>query len=126
MGVAVDSNVLIRYFTQDNQPLLQKAKAIISTATPSSLIIDRIVIAEIGYVLRSVYGLKKAKIIPVYKVLLSYEAFGIIDRELVELTITLFETETPLSFEDCWLLALKRSGRVSAIHTFDDALTKRL
>ncbi len=126
MGVALDSNVLVRYFTKDHTRLLTKAEAIINTATSGSLVIDRIIIAEVGYVLRSVYGTTKEGIIAVYKVILSNEVFAIIDRDLVASAIGFFETEKPLSFEDCWLLALRRSGKVSAIHTFDEALSKRL
>jgi len=48
------------------------------------------------------------------------------DREVVESAIELFDVEKPLSFEGCWLLALKQSGKVSGVTTFDQPLQKRL
>ncbi|MEO8863032.1 MAG: PIN domain-containing protein [Candidatus Saccharimonadales bacterium] len=125
MGVAIDTNVLVRYFTKDNEPLSSKAEEILTSAKSNTLALDRLIIAELGYVLKSVYGLKKDQVVMVYKALLSNEIFNILDRELVELAIQLFDEEKPLSFENSWLLAMKRSGKVSDVLTFDDALSKR-
>jgi len=44
----------------------------------------------------------------------------------VGLTIDIFGQEQPLSFEDSWLVALKKSGTVTSIKTFDEALAKRI
>lgn len=126
MGIALDSNVLVRYFTLDDTELSPKAERVIDGARPASLVLDRIIFAEAGYVLRSVYGFKKDRILPLYLWLLNSPKFSVIDRELVVLAVELFGLERPLSFEDCWLLALKQAGRVTDVHTFDAALQKRL
>jgi predicted nucleic-acid-binding protein len=126
VGVAVDSSVLVRYFTKDDDKLLKRATQLLETAAPNSLVLDRVIIAEFGYVLRSIYGLKKDQLIPVYKSVLANDIFTIPDRELVETTIKLFDEEKPLSFEDCWLLSIKRSKKVTDVLTFDDNLIKRL
>jgi predicted nucleic acid-binding protein len=122
MGRAIDSNVLVRYFTQDNDELLAKATKLLASASTNSIVLDRIIIAELGYVLRSVYELKKDQIVQVYKSMLANDIFSIPDRELVEMTVELFDSEKPLSFEDCWLLALKRSKKITTILTLDNGL----
>lgn len=126
MGVAVDCNVLVRYFTHDDKELAKKSEQIIGTAKSGSLVLDRLVIAELGYVLRASYGFKKEQITPVFRWLFDSSAFSIVDRELTELAVSLFVTELPLSFVDCWLLALKRTSKVKNVATFDAALLKRL
>lgn len=126
MAVAIDSSILVRYFTQDDDKLLAEATKLLSNAKPNSLVLDRVIIAEFGYVLRSVYGLKKDHLVPIYNSMLANDIFTIPDRELVENTITIFDEEKPLSFEDCWLLSLKRSRKVTNVFTFDDGLLKRL
>jgi predicted nucleic-acid-binding protein len=126
VGVGIDTNVLVRYFTKDNENLSRKAEEFIVNAKPNEIVLDRLIIAELGYVLKSVYGLKKIQITTVYKSILSNNIFSVPDRELVEMTIQLFDEEKPLSFEDSWLLALKRSKKVNDVMTFDDKLNESL
>ena len=126
MVKAIDSNVLVRYFTKDNDELAKRATKLLMFVPANSVLLDRVIIAELGYVLRSVYGLKKDRVILVYKSILANNIFFIPDRELVEMTINFFDKEKPLSFEDCWLLSLKRSKKVTDILTFDNDLFKRL
>ncbi len=126
MAVAIDSSVLIRYFTKDNEELFKKASIMITEAKPNSILLDRVIFAEFGYVLRSVYELSKKQVVLVYESLLSNNIFSIPDRELLEVTVELFNKEKPLSFEDCWLLAINNSEKVSDILTFDDGILKRL
>jgi predicted nucleic-acid-binding protein len=126
MGLGIDSNILVRYFTKDNEYLSAKADELLTNAKSNEIVLDRLIIAELGYVLKSVYGLKKDQIVTVYKSMLANDVFTIPDRELVEMTIELFYNEKPLSFEDSWLLALKRSKKVKDVITFDNNLSKRL
>jgi predicted nucleic-acid-binding protein len=58
--------------------------------------------------------------------LLADARFVFSDRDLVSETIALFEQEKPLSFEDCWLLALRKQHKVTNVATFDLQLKKRL
>lgn len=126
MAVAIDSSVLVRYFTKDNEELFEKASTMITEAKPNNILLDRVIFAEFGYVLRSVYELSKKQVVLIYESLLSSNIFSIPDRELLETTVELFNKEKPLSFEDCWLLALKTSDKVSDILTFDDGILKKL
>jgi predicted nucleic-acid-binding protein len=95
-------------------------------AKPGSLLLDRVIIEELGYVLHSNYGFDKQRVADVYRSLLREAVFYITDRELTAAAVKLFVSERPLSFEDCWLLALKRAGRVGDVLTFDAALQKRV
>lgn len=124
--VAVDTSILVRIFTQDDPALAAKADHLVQQSKPRSLLLDRLVLAELGYVLRSRYTYSKSDVVKIYKSLLADEHFNVIDNEVVGLAINYFETEIPLSFEDCWLLALKQAGKVENVLTFDTDLQKHL
>ncbi len=124
--VALDSNILLRALVGDGGELVSRARAIIARAKPASLHIDRIILEECSYVLRSHYGYEKEKIVGWLHSMLADERMYIPDREIVGLTVDIFGREKPLSFEDSWLLALKKSGTVTSVKTFDEALAKRI
>jgi predicted nucleic-acid-binding protein len=124
--VAIDTNVLVRYYAKDSPTLEKQAQDIISQAKPKSLFLDRLVLAELAYVLKSVYSFAKADITKIFISLLADARFVIGDIDVVRETIKLFEKENPLSFEDCWLLALAGQRKVTSVATFDQQLKKRL
>jgi predicted nucleic-acid-binding protein len=126
VGVAVDTNILVRRITNDHPVLSPRAKKFVENAKPASLVLDRLIFEELGYVLASRYGFIKSQIAEIYQSLLNEPVFYVNSRELVSMTVAFYSSEKPLSFEDCWLLALKKSGRVSNVKTFDAALKKRL
>lgn len=125
MVTAIDTNVLARWLVQDHPLLARKASTIITTAQPNSLEVDRLILAELTYVLRSNYEMPKPMIVENLYSILSMEAFSFQERELVQSAVSIFAAQRPLSFEDSWLLARKQAGDVSSIATFDKALDKR-
>lgn len=124
--VAIDTSVLIRFLTKDDEQLAAKATKAIHAFDVGEALLDRVILAEIGYVLRSVYGFDKKDVVDVYKTLLADNRFTTVDRDLVESTVDIFDAQKPLSFEDSWLLSLKRSKKVSRVLTFDQDLLKQL
>lgn len=124
--VAIDTNVLVRWLVRDDQSMAERADAIIDNAKTSSLLVDRLIVAEFSYVLKSVYRMTKPEIVLNLRVLLSTSCFSIIDRDLVEQTVETYANEAPLSVEDAWLLTLKRNAKVSDVVSFDEQLQRRL
>jgi len=124
--VAVDTNILVRFITNDDKEQSPRARIILEQATPGSLLLDRLILAEVGYVLRSGYGFSKSQIASVYSTLLGESIFFVPNHETLEAAVKLYGSERPLSFEDCYLLALKQTGKVDSVHTFDQNLQKRL
>jgi predicted nucleic-acid-binding protein len=116
----------VRYYTDDAPDLTDQAQKIIDQAAPRSLFLDRLVIAELTYVLKKLYKFNKVDIANILHSLLADARFVFGDRDSVSETIALFEQEKPLSFEDCWLLALRKQHKVTNVATFDLQLKKRL
>lgn len=124
--VAVDTNILARLIVKDVPQQAKQAHEVLAKAKPRSLLLDRLIICEFDYVLESFYKYDHADRVKIMRSLTADERYHIPDRELVELAAGLFESEKSLSFENCWLLALKRAGHVSSVATFDRALAKRV
>lgn len=122
--VAVDSNILLRAHIGDGGELAVKATQILSRAQPSSLLVDRLILEECSYVLKSMYGYEKQDIVYWMTSVINDERFYVPDHGLVGLAVDIFGQERPLSFEDSWLVALKRSSTVTAVKTFDEALAR--
>lgn len=124
--VALDANILLRALVGDDNSLTQKAAAILAAAKPRSLLVDRLILAECSYVLRSYYKYEKVDISDWLHAVLADKRFHIPDHEVLGLAVTLFATEKPLSFEDCWLLALYKRDDVTDVASFDTALARRV
>ncbi len=124
--VGIDANILVRIVVQDIPEQAEEARKIVEQSKPGSLWLDRVIIAELTYVLRGMYGYPRANIVRAVKSFINDERFYVTNRAMTEWAVKLFETEKPLSFEDCWLLALKRAGKVKSVATFDVDLIKRL
>ena len=122
--VTVDTNVLVRWLVRDDEKLVIEADRLFDQAQPASILLDRIVLAELCYVLKSVYDYKKFDIVANLTALLNDPRFSVIDRLLVENTVNIFGLHSQLSPEDSWLLALEQSNKAEKIWTFDKALAK--
>lgn len=70
--IGLDTNVLIRYLTRDDEPAFQVASDLIRSAELSgeSVVIGIAVLLEAEWVLRSCYRLKKDEILAVFDSLL--------------------------------------------------------
>jgi len=119
----VDTNVLLRWLLGDHKELSPKAEELIKHATPATLLITDIVVAEIVYVLRST-GRDREQTSEALLLLERTEAFRYENRDLMLEIIGLL-TELKLDFADCYLLARARRESV-AVETFDKALGKAL
>ena len=124
--VAIDTNILVRWLVRDDQPLAEKADIIIHRAKASSLLLDRLIVAEFSYVLKSVYRMTKPEIVLNLRILFSTSCFSIIDRVLVKQMVENYANEAPLSIEDAWLMTLRQTGKVTDVASFDKSLQQRL
>lgn len=123
--VALDANILLRALVGDEPSLEKKASALIAGAKPADLLVDRLILAECSYVLRSYYHFEKSDIAEWLAAVMADERFVVPDDETVAEAVRLFAAEQPLSLEDCYLLALKHRSVVNDVATFDQALQKR-
>jgi predicted nucleic acid-binding protein len=113
----VDSNVIVRYLTEDDPIRTRAAQAIIEG---DELILSSLVLSEVGYVLQK-YGHSRADVIDVLIALLQRENIHLADAEndVVADCLAKARRAAGLSFGDALILAQMRSAGISEIYSFD-------
>lgn len=123
--VAVDTNFLIRLITGEPKGQATEAKRRYDRAEARSLLVDRVILAESLYVLRSNYKFSKAESLEVLGALLKDRAFAFIDDEICSSILRIMQ-DSNLSPEDACLAALVKQGRAESVASFDAGLLKYL
>jgi predicted nucleic-acid-binding protein len=85
----LDTNVLVRYLTQDDPAQARLANELIddAAARKERLGIGALVLGELVWVLRSAYGLRKADVVAAMERVLDVSQFTIEDKDLVRLAL---------------------------------------
>lgn len=115
----LDTNILIRYLTNDTPKQAEAIKTLFQKAKEKSLMIPDIVLVEVVYVLLSHYELGKEEIIQKITILLTFEKFNL-NSKLFQKTIELYANHS-ISFVDAYLIALSVFEEAT-LYTFDKKL----
>lgn len=118
----LDTNILVRFLTEDDKELADRAEKIFQEAQDSSLEIPDLVIAEIVYVLLSFYKFPKEEVIEKIDLLLDFEKFKT-NKKVFKKTLEFFQKNN-ISFIDAYLWALVSLGKNQKLYTFDKNLEK--
>ncbi|MGI9027272.1 MAG: PIN domain-containing protein [Candidatus Saccharimonadales bacterium] len=122
--IVVDTNYLVRLFT--NQPKQQTQTAIMDLARcePGQVILPDFVVSELFYVLQFHDKLtySRHEIIEGLRLILDHPAWKL-DHELHQAAIQIYE-DTKLDYVDCLVRALYDLKRVQHVFTFDKAMKK--
>jgi predicted nucleic acid-binding protein len=115
----VDSNILLRYFTDDIPPLARAAEEIIEA--DSQLAISAVVLSEVWYVLRKEYGRAREDVLDVLLAFLQRDNVDTVDarKEYVLASLGKARGSAKLSFGDALILAQMRTANVTEIYSFD-------
>jgi predicted nucleic-acid-binding protein len=118
--IGIDTNILVRYFTQDNLEQAQIVEQIIDNyaTSPNSLFINNIVMCELIWVLESGYKYSKEAISAVIKQMLSTEEFAFENQELLWLALNQYN-QNKLDFSDALIGAINKDFGCSETLTFD-------
>ena len=113
----IDTNVLLRYLLDDNEQMGLIAEHIINSGawtTPE-------VLAEVTYVLESVYAVERPRICAALEIILNHVETYPAD---IVLSAVREYKESGLDFVDCLIVAYSRAG--NRVFTFDKGINKRL
>ncbi len=121
----LDTNVLVRYLTQDDPAQARKANALIGGVVGKGerLHLDLAVVCEVVWVLRGAYDLKKETVAGAIEKVLDAAQFSIEDRDLLREALEAYRTSQG-DFADYVLGLRNRKAGCSATATFDRALRK--
>jgi predicted nucleic-acid-binding protein len=115
----IDTSVIIRYFTGDNEELAERAAAIIETE--EELIVTDIVIVETGYVLTKLYGIERKLAVDTIIALLQMPNVSIsgMDKSAAFEALLLCRPSNRVSFADAFIWIRVRKMKNKVIYSFD-------
>ena len=121
--IGLDTNVLVRYLTQDDPVQARKAEGAINGAVArrERCAIGPIVLCELVWVLRDAYDTPKAQILDVLDRILGTQQFDIIDRDRIREALEAYRTGRA-DFADYLIGAANRAAGCDETVTFDRRL----
>jgi predicted nucleic-acid-binding protein len=86
--IGIDTNILIRYFTQDDAAQAQRVDELFASASASErLHVSHVVLTELVWVLRRIYRIPKADVVVHLQEVLESEIFAIDDAPVVHASL---------------------------------------
>lgn len=118
----LDTNVVVRYVTQDDRKQSQRANAVFAAAASAGekLFVDAIVLCELVWVLRSAYGEPKERIAPVLEGLLETPEVVIEDADLARHALADWQSGHG-DFADCFIAHRNRRAGCKTTLSFERA-----
>jgi predicted nucleic-acid-binding protein len=124
--IAIDTNVLLRLFLDDDQQQANIAKEFLDQAAQRNqeIFITDHVLCELCWVLRSNYQKAHAEIADAVKGLLGHGSVVLQSPNAVSQAHHYFAADPALDFADCLLVALSSTHACDGVATFDRGMRK--
>lgn len=118
--VVIDTNLLVRYLT-DDEP--QKAKAVDTLLNRASkgelkILIPSVVVAELVWVLESFYKLAAAEITELVESILNTPGVDIQDKSIIKAALNIYRGKE-IDLVDAWIIEFAKAKGANRIYTFD-------
>jgi predicted nucleic-acid-binding protein len=123
--LGVDTNVLVRYLTRDDQPQYEKARRLIDRGVRKGepVLVSLLVLLETEWVLRCRYELVKSEIVAAFSALLDTADLTFEDEPSIERAVYSWK-DSAADFADCLIEARNRRLGCRATATFDGKALK--
>lgn len=115
---SVDTNVLVRLVTRDDERQVAAAEAIVERGAW----VPQLALAEATWVLSAVYDLDARAIATAVKMLLNHRDLTLEGSEVVASAVEVFRKRPALGFSDCLMLEAARKAGHLLLGTFDRSL----
>jgi predicted nucleic-acid-binding protein len=118
--IALDTNVLIRFFVRDDEEQARRALKLIETCREAddSCLISNPVLCEIEWVLETAYRASRSDIVAAIRTLQTTSPFVLEDPELVDRALKLYAREKG-DLSDYLLGEIARARGARTTYTFD-------
>jgi len=117
----VDSNVLVRHLTGD--PPGQAKRATEFLRTGDNLILVDLVVAEVVYVLESVYKVERERVAELVRSIVGFPAVAVPDEALLLRALEIYE-QYRIHFAESYLAACAELSGVGVVASFDRDLDR--
>ena len=118
--VFVDTNVILRYLTNDVPEQANTVEALLRRATAGelTLVTNALIVAEIVWTLQSFYRLEREQIQTAVLAILNTPGLEIVDGDLI-LKATIWHAERNVDWIDAYSAAWMVSQSIDTAYTFD-------
>ncbi len=117
---AVDTNVLVRLVTRDDEKQVLAAEQFVEKGAWVSCL----VLAETTWVLSAAYDLDHSAIAKAIEMLLNHTNLTVQDADVVAAALEDYRHKPVLGFSDCLVLEIARKAGHVPLGTFDKSLSK--
>ncbi len=117
---AVDTNVLVRLVTRDDQAQVAAAEDFVAKGAW----VSQLVLMEAVWVLDSVYELDAGRLATAVEMLINHKDLVVDGSDAVRDALLLYRKESSVSFSDCLVLEVARRAGHLPLGTFDQGLSK--
>jgi predicted nucleic acid-binding protein len=112
----VDSNVLVRHLTGDSPDQAEQATALLRSG--EHLILVDLVVAEVVYVLESVYDVERARVADIVRAIVGFPSVAVPDEALLLRALEIYEQHR-IHFAESYLAACAELSGVGVVASFD-------
>ncbi|MGH3103253.1 MAG: PIN domain-containing protein [Gaiellaceae bacterium] len=121
MTAFVDSNVLVRHLT--GEPPDQASRAGDALRSGETLVLVDLIVAEVVFVLESVYEVDRPRVAELVRAILSFPAVSVVDTPLLLRTLELYE-DLRIHFAEAYLAACAEHSGLGRVMSFDRDLSR--
>ncbi|WP_278260759.1 PIN domain-containing protein [Nocardia sp. AG03] len=121
MTVYLDTDILVRHFTQDPPEMGRRATTLLSES--DDLYLPDLIVAETVSVLQSVYQVPRPQVAALTRAIIGSRGISTDDPAVLIRAIDVYEHHR-LSFADAYLVALAEADAGSSIASFDKGISK--
>ena len=122
--IGLDSNIILRAITGDDQVQSSLARGLLaqlSTARPG--VLNAVVLAETAWTLRARYKYRRLEVVACIEKLLGSSAYAVLDRDAVSEALQVSKRD-PIEFADALIGELNRLAGCTTTMTFDESASQ--
>ncbi|MEW6490265.1 MAG: type II toxin-antitoxin system VapC family toxin [Thermodesulfobacteriota bacterium] len=125
--VFVDTNLFLRYLTNDDPTKADRVEQLLNQAAAGEvrLVTAEMVLAETVWVLESSYGLGRAQVAPLVRGILATPGLEVVNGSLVARALDHYETLN-VDFVDGYIAAVMEKQGIDELYSFDKKHASRL
>ena len=121
MSAFVDSNILVRHLTGDPPDQARRATAFLGST--QDLVLVDLVVAEVVYVLESVYDVERERVAELVRAVIAFPAIVVTDEILLLRALELYD-QYRIHFAESYLAACAELSGVGNVASFDRAIDR--
>ena len=123
----VDTNLFIRYLTNDDKHKADRVEKLLDSASDGTvqLVTNEMVIAEVVWVLESSYKLTAVSVAPLIRGILATPGLEVLNGGLVSRALEYYEGQN-IDFIDGYIAAVMEKQGITELYSFDKKHISRL